>query len=605
VERLTGIGVSGGIAWGPAALLMQHPLALRHGITPDRVGHEGSRLEAAREVSRRQLRDIRSGVTRGGGAEFGQLFEVQILMLDDPLLVPRAAAIIAEEHINAEWAVHRAFEEFALLFRDVEDPYLRERRGDVADVVGRLQMNLRPGRAGARDLLLDLDQPSILVADDLAPSVAGQLDRRRVLALVVDTGSRTYHTAIIARSLKIPAVVGLGSASVRIRPGVIVVVDGTSGEVLVDPPDDLLRELRARAEGRTASAQPAISYESSPTTTLDGVQIKVEANVELADDVAFAKTQGASGVGLFRSEFLLDGRSTRAFSEDAQYAAYRDILERMAPHPVSVRTFDLDEVQAAGSDDAQGGLLAGVDGGLSRGPLGLRGIRLSLSQCDVFRTQLRALGRAARHGQLRILFPFVTSVDELREARAVLRSVLEEIRDPGAELPAIAVGVMIEVPSAALTADVLAEEADFFSIGTNDLIQYCLAVDRTDIRVAQSYEPMHPAILRVIRHVVRAGIRRGRPVSVCGEMASDPLSLLLLLGLGVREFSMYPAAIPRARQLMRSIRVADLKTMAAAALRLQTTREIEAFVTRTLGQAVLPAEMTAAAATRQGENRER
>ncbi len=595
MERLTGIGVSGGLASGPAAVLTLHPLALRYTVAPDRVGREGARLKAAREASRRQLRDIRSRVMRSGGDELGHLFEVQILMLDDPLIVPRAAAIIAADHVNAEWAVQRAFDEIVSVFRDVEDPYLRERRGDVADLVGRLSLNLRPGRVEARDLLADLDQPCVLVADDLAPSVAGQLDRRRVLALVVGAGSRTYHTSIIARSLKIPAVVGLGTVTARITPGARIVVDGTTGEVVIDPTDDTLRDLKTRSAGRTSVSPPPPDDQGSPVTTLDGVRIQVEANVELADDLEFARAQGASGVGLFRSEFLLGGQPVQEFGEDAQYAAYREILERMAPLPVTIRTFDLDEVQASGSGDGPGTAMAGIDGGLSRGPLGLRGIRLSLSQSDVFKVQLRALGRAARHGRLRILFPFVTSVDELRNARSMLRAVLDEIREPGSEMPAVPVGIMIEVPSAALTVDVLADEADFFSIGTNDLIQYRLAVDRTDIRVAGSYEPMHPAILRVIRHVARTADRRGRPVSVCGEMASDPLALLLLLGLGVKEFSMYPAAIPRARQLMRTVRVAELREAAAEALRLRTTREVEAFVSRTLSRSLLVPDAAAAA----------
>ena len=587
---MTGIGVSGGLASGPAALLMQHPLALRYTISPDRVGREGARLDAAREASRRQLRDIRSRVTRSGGAELGRLFEVQILMLDDPLIVPRAAAIIGEDHVNAEWAVQRAFDEVAEVFRDVEDPYLRERRGDIADVVGRLSMNLHPGRNEARDLLANLDQPSVLIADDLAPSVAGQLDRQRVLALVVGTGSRTFHTAIIARSLKIPAVVGLGAATSRFTPGSIVAVDGTTGEVVLDPTDEVMGDLKALSAGRTSVSLAPPADQSSPVTTLDGVRVQIEANVELPDDLEFARAQGASGVGLFRSEFLLGGQPVLDFSEDAQYAAYRDIVERMAPLPVTIRTFDLDEVQAAGPAEGQDAAVSGIDGGLSRGPMGLRGIRLSLRQAEIFRAQLRALARAARYGRLRILFPFVSSVDELRAARSMLRTVVEQLRErePEPELPVIEVGIMIEVPSAALTIDVLADEADFFSIGTNDLIQYCLAVDRTDIRVAGLYEPMHPAILRVIRHVVRAAGRRGRPVSVCGEMASDPLAMLLLLGLGVREFSMYPAAIPRARQMMRGIRVADLRKAAAASLRLRTTREVEAYVSWTLGHALLP-----------------
>ncbi len=605
MERLTGIGVSAGTAYGPAALLLQHPLALRYGVPSDRVVGETARLEAARESSRRQLRAIRGRVTRSGGPELGQLFEVQLLMLDDPLLVPRAARIIAENRVNAEWAVERAFDELASVLEEVEDPYLRERHGDVADVVGRLSMNLRSGRPVASDLLLDLDRPSVLVADDLTPSVAGQLDRRRVLALVVGAGSRTYHTSIIARSLKIPAVVGLGSAIARITPGGRLVVDGTSGEVVVDPTDEQVRDLQGRDARRAATARQAgvDASVAAPAATLDHVPVELEANIELPDDLAFAQQQGACGIGLFRSEFLLAGRPTHSFSEDAQFAAYRDLLERMAPLPVSIRTFDLDEVQAAGLNGGAGSATQ-FDSGLSHGPLGLRGIRLSLRESETFRTQLRALGRAARHGRLRILFPFVASIDELREARALLQSVLEEIREPGPGHPELSVGVMIELPSAALTADVLAEEADFFSIGTNDLIQYSLAVDRTDTRVARSYEPLHPAILRMIRHVVRAAGRHGRPMSVCGEMASDPMGLLLLIGMGVRNFSMYPAAIPAARRLVESVRASELRRVAVTALRMRTSREIEEFVAVSFG-AVLRSAGVGAAGEHQGENRER
>ncbi len=604
MERLIGIGVSAGVAWGPAVLLMQHPLALRYSVARDRVAREEARLEAARDASRRQLREIRTRVTRGGGAELGHLFEVQILMLDDALLVPRAAAIIAADRVNAEWAVERAFEEFCEIFREVDDPYFAERRGDVADVVGRLQRNLQPARSYPRELLLELDQPSILVADDLPPSIAGQLDRRRVLGLAVDTGSRTHHTAILARSLKLPAVVGLGGASARIAPGAMIIVDGFTGEVVVDPPADLLAEVQARAAGRSRAEVQVAARDRVPIASADGVPVRFGANIELAEDLVFARASGAEGVGLFRSEFLLAGRPVRTFGEDLQYAAYRDLLERMAPSPVTVRTFDLDELQASGRSSGEADAPArGED--LSRGPLGLRGIRLSLSQLDLFRTQLRALVRASRHGQLRILFPFVSAVEELREARAVLRSVIAECEGPGAPLAPIPVGIMIEVPSAALTADLLAEEADFFSIGTNDLIQYCLAVDRTDGRVARLYEPLHPAILRVVRSVARVAARRGRPVEVCGEMASDQAAMLLLLGLGVTEFSMNPAAIPAARRLVTSVRVRDLRAIARRALRMPTARDIERYLTTALGPLQAPDGEAAPWTGGQGVSRER
>jgi phosphotransferase system enzyme I (PtsI) len=577
--RITGLGVSPGVAWGPAALMLQRHPALRYGIAAAHVARERARLDQARATSAAQLQAIRARVSQHAGADLASLFEAQLLMLDDDLLVPRALRIVEADRVNAEWALDQAFDEFCGVFAAVGDEYLRERRGDVADVVGRLRRNLLPPAAGGMRVLADLAAPAVLVADELAPSVAAQLDPAMILGLALETGSRTHHSAILARSLGIPAVAGAAAVTRQIRPGTLVLVDGDAGAVVVDPPADLLEQARARREKRSATAATPVPLASGPTATADGVAVRFLANIERLDEVDAARKAGAEGIGLFRSEFLLGGRAVEAFDEDAQYRVYRDLVEGMAPHPVTIRTFDIDESQASGGADAgQNDERPAREAGLSRGPLGLRAIRLSLGRRDVFGTQLRALARAGRHGSARVLLPFVSSVDELREARAAMQAAAHEVEGGGRRLSPMPIGIMIEVPSAALTVDLLAAEADFFSIGTNDLIQYCLAVDRADGRVAGLFDPLHPAILRVIRTVIQLARPRGRRVALCGEMAADPGALLLLLGLGVTEFSMSPAAIPEARDLVRRVAMSAARRVAARAVGMATSREIGALV---------------------------
>lgn len=562
MERLTGIAVSPGIAVGRAVVLTLRTEVVRFPIPPDRVEREQAALEAAREESRRQLQDIRDRVAAARGGELAALFDAQILMLDDPLFVGRALDLIRAERVNAAWAIHKTYAELVHVFQGMEDEYLRERENDVADVAGRLRMNLRVGTRGPRDLLSELDGPSVLIADELTASIAAQLDWTRVQGFSTDAGSRTYHTAILARSLKVPAVVGLHDASTRIAAGTPVILDGTTGELVVAPSpaaiEDAQRRVtrpRRKALERTTGALP------SPTTTQDGIAVRLDANIELLEDLPFLREYGADGIGLYRSEFMLSGRSLDAATEDAQYALYRSLLEEVAPLPVTIRTFDLDERQ----------IMPQVGGERRRARPGLRGLRLGLARPDLLRTQLRALVRASAHGQLRMMFPFVTSVEEVRQARALLRQAAEDV---GMDV-AFPVGVMVEVPAAALSADLLAPEVDFLTIGTNDLIQYCLAVDRTDDRVSDMYEPLHPAVLRLIRLVRRSAAKRGLPVSLCGEMASDPALLGLLIGLGLTEFSMTPAAIPMARQVVRDLRVTEARRLAVEVLRLPTAADIE------------------------------
>ena len=577
--RVCGLPVSPGVAWGPAALMLQRHPAMRYGIGAALVGREIGRLDQAREASAAQLRAIRARVSQRAGADLASLFEAQVLMLDDELLVPRARHIVETDRVNADWALDRAFDEFCAVFAEVGDEYLRERRGDVADVVGRLRRNLLPATAGAVRGLADLAAPAVLVADELSPSVAAQLDPAMILGLAFETGSRTHHSAILARSLGIPAVAGASAVTRHISPGILVLVDGDAGEVVIDPAPETIDRARARRARRAAGTGAVATRVAGPAATADGVAVTFLANIERLEEVDGARAAGAEGIGLFRSEFLLGGRALEALDEEAQYRTYRDLAERMAPHPVTIRTFDIDESQASGGaagDQGEAGRARGE--GPSRGPLGLRAIRLSLRHRAAFETQLRALARAGRHGAVRVLLPLVSSVDELREAKDALRSAAGEVEAAGWKLAPMPVGIMIEVPSAALTVDLLAADADFFSIGTNDLIQYCLAVDRSDGRVAALFDPLHPAILRVVRHVIRLARPRGRPVALCGEMAADPGALLLLLGLGVTEFSMSPAAIPEARELVRQVSMGDARRAAVRALNMPTSRDIAAML---------------------------
>jgi phosphotransferase system enzyme I (PtsI) len=568
VERLTGIGVSPGVVLGRAVVLTQRTEVMRFPIPPDRVEREVAALHQAQASSRQQLQDIRGRLNQGRGSELAALFDAQLLMLDDPMLVGRAEAIVREERVNASWAVHRAYEELYHVFMSMEDPYLRERENDVADVAGRLRLNLRHGAKGPRELLSQIDGPAVLIADELTASVAAQLDWSRVQAFATDAGSRTYHTAILARSLKVPAIVGLHDASIRIAAGTPVVLDGTTGELVVAPTPEQIDEAHRRASRpRRAGARPA---EIGPVLTTDGVRIRLEANIELLEDLPFLNAHGAEGVGLYRSEFMLSGRSLDAATEDAQYAIYRSLIEQVAPRPVTIRTFDLDERQF--------GTPQGPERRRTRP--GLRGLRLGLANPDVLRTQLRALVRASGDGPLRIMFPFVSAVEEVRQARAILDEVMRDLGVDASHSATgrIKVGAMIEVPSAAIAAHLLAPEVDFFTIGTNDLIQFCLAVDRTDDRVSDLYEPLHPAVLRLIRTVRRAASRRKIPVSLCGEMASDPALVGLLVGLGLTEFSMTPGAIPIVRQVVQELNAADARKLAGHVLTLATAAEIEQYL---------------------------
>jgi phosphotransferase system enzyme I (PtsI) len=574
VRRLTGIGVSPGIVVGRAVILIQRARVLRYQIAADRVDDELSRLEQSRTRTRQQLSDIRANVADRRGPELAALFDAQLLMLDDPMLIPRAVEILSAQRVNAEWAVQQVFREFSAVFDEVADPYLRERRGDVADLVGRLNMNLREGFEKPGDLLRELDESSVLIADELTPSLAAQVDWTRVRGFATDAGSRTYHTAILARSLEVPAVVGLHDASRSIRAGQLVVLDGSGSALIVDPTEEVLADVTRHTDDRRP-ASGGDSERRRPATTADGVRVRLDANIEFPHDLAAARYAGAEGIGLYRSEFLLTNAASSVADEDQQYEIYRGMVEGMAPGSVTIRTFDIDEDQLK-SHAAGNRLAAAWAAQEDRGSRqGRRGLRLSLARPDLFQVQLRALLRAARHGSLRIMFPFVSGVEQLRDARRMVAEAAADLLRRGEVVPPVPIGVMIEIPAAAYTADLLAREVDFFTLGTNDLIQYCLAVDRVDERVSQLYQPLHPAILRMIVMVRRAAARHRLPLSLCGEMASDPAVLALLVGLGLREFSMTPGAIPVTKRVLAEAHSGELRALARRTLRMATVEEIE------------------------------
>ena len=572
--ELKGIGVCPGIAVGEALSMEREAIPVfRLLLPPDQVEEEVRRLTRAIEASRRQLEAIKERLSREMQAPHAYIFDAQLLMLEDPLLLDRSVTAIREEHVNAEWALRSVAERLQKLFEGFNDAYLRERSSDLDDVLGRVHLNL----AGAADApsLSRLPGSRVLIAVDLTPSEAAALDWGRVLALATDGGSRTDHTAILARSLGIPVVVGLGDATRRIPAGALVVVDGTRGVVEVEPSGPAIVEYRRLQRAERVEQERLQETRAERAVTRDGTPVCLQANAEFPEEAATALQYGAEGIGLFRSEYLL-GRSRLWPSEERQLEVYRRLLDQMRPYPVTVRVWDV------GRDELAPG------GPSSPNPaLGERALRLLGREPHPFRTQLRALLRAGLHGPLRIMLPFIAGPADLQIALELVEESREELRREGlAFAPSVPIGVNLEIPGALLAADLLAKEIDFFSVGTNDLIQYLLAVDRADPRVAHLYQPLHPAVLRCIRRVVELAAQADLPLAVCGEMAAEPLHALTLFGLGVRELSMSPFSIPSVKAALRGIDAAQARVAALSCLDIPTPREIEAHLRHELGEAL-------------------
>ncbi|MDR2875449.1 MAG: phosphoenolpyruvate--protein phosphotransferase [Methylobacillus sp.] len=528
-----GVGVSSGIAIGHAHLVSHALLEVAHYDVPEHlVDAEVQRFSEAVEAVRDDLENIRHQLPTNAPTELGSFVGTHLMILADKSLAEAPAKIIRDERCNAEWALKQQMNSLVEQFDRIEDVYLRERKFDVVQVVERVIKVLlgHPSQV----VLEKQESGMILVAHDLSPADAIQFKQHQFAAFITDGGGVTSHTAILARSLNIPSIVALHHARDFIRDGETIIVDGNQGVVIVSPDKNTLTEYRLRQEQWEIDQQKLKRLKLTKAVTLDGTAIELHANIEIPEDVTQSKAAGATGIGLYRTEFLFMNRRDWP-SEDEQFEAYRKVAETMKGLPVTIRTLDLGADKPANPDEARD---------CANPALGLRAIRLCLAEPHIFHAQVRAILRASRHGNVKLMIPMLSTIAELRQARQLIERAKRSLREQ--QIPFdenIPIGGMIEVPAAALRADAFARELDFLSIGTNDLIQYTLAIDRADDAVAHLYNPLNPAVLLLIEMAIRAADKAGKPISVCGEMAGDPRFTRLLLGFGLRQFSMHPTYV--------------------------------------------------------------
>jgi phosphotransferase system enzyme I (PtsI) len=562
--QLKGIAASPGVVQGPAFLFIKKELEInRYFVPPEKREEQMLRLDAAILRTKQQLRTLRCEIEEKLGEKEAQIFDAHQLVLEDKALLDEIEHEVNQNGSNIEYAFQTVSNRYVEAFSNIDDDYLKERVADIKDVSRRLLHNL----LGQTEMEMEhFNDARILVSDDISPSDTVRLDRSRVAAIVTDQGSRTSHAVIVARSINVPAVVGLHNISKSVKQGDLVIVDGGEGVVIVNPKPET-RERYARIGLLRKSAQEL--YHANlhlPARTTDGHQVSMMLNVDGSESIDDLMKSGAEGVGLFRTEnvFL---RSESLPTEEEQYQKYRRIVEGMRPNPVTIRTLDL------GGDKQLGG--SGLTHQEANPFMGFRAIRLCLEYKNLFKDQLRAILRASAHGNVKIMYPMVSSVRELVAANAILEECKEELKKRGQAFNAnIPVGSMIEIPGAAYTADLLARHCNFFSIGTNDLIQYVLAVDRVNDRVANLYEPNHPAIMRTLKIIFDAGKKANIPVAVCGEMASDPAYAGLLFGMGAHELSVGAAALPEIKFFIRTISMEETMKMTERVLSLESPEEI-------------------------------
>lgn len=565
--RLRGIGVSPGIAIGEVLLTERVIFTERkENIPPEHVEKELGRLNKAVERTKAQLTRIKTQIKKKVGEEHSFILEAHLLMLEDKSMRSGLDRIIREEKCRAEWALSRIHEKYKHLFESIRDDYFRQRESDITDVLTKIYRNLESPRKKKKD---DGGE-KILVAHDLLPSEAAlKLSRGNVLAVAIDMGGQTSHTAILARSLNIPAVLALRNISQRVKNGDYIIVDGTDGEVIVNPPLAIRKEFFDKREKYDDYRKELRKTAKLESKTLDDFHFCPLANIELPEEVNPALSLGAEGVGLFRSEFIYL-QSTSLPSEEDHYSIYSRIAEEAAPFPVYIRTIDI------------GGEKSLPQLKIEKEPnpaLGLRAIRFSLRDIDLFKVQLKAILRASAQGNVRILIPMITEIEEVVEIKMLLQEVKEELRMKRQKFDEnIPLGVMIEVPAAAAMTDLLVKEVDYLSIGTNDLIQYYLAVDRSNEFVSYLYKPLHPAILRLVKSIIETAHKEKKEVAVCGEMAAEPIAAIALLGFGLRNFSMNPIFIPKIKKALRSVEYKTVKKVVREAMVLKTAQEIEEYI---------------------------
>nr|HID59304.1 phosphoenolpyruvate--protein phosphotransferase [Desulfobacterales bacterium] len=561
---LQGIGASPGIAIGKAHLIEEEggiSLTGKYFIEEDQIPSEITRLKNAVQQTKEGLlqiiRDLPEELQ-----DHAYILETHLMLLQDKKLYEQTVKYIEEKQINAEWALKASMDEIRKVFKKMSDPYFRERASDIVQVCDRILKALT-GTEAPR--ISEIEKGVIIVARDLSPAETIQIQLEKVKGFITDLGGKTSHTAIIARSLEIPAVLGLENATSLVRTDDTIIMDGAAGVVIVDPTEDVLTKYQKRKHRYEEYRAMVAQSSHLPAETLDGHRIKVMANIEFVGEVASVIDHGGDGIGLFRTEFHYLNKEELP-SEEELFDTYKDIAEIMAPRPVTIRTLDI------GGDKFS----TGVELSEEINPaLGLRAIRFSLSSPEIFKTQLRAILRAANFGNVRVMFPMISEIDEIIKAKQILREVCESLDREGLPFKEdIEVGIMIEVPSAVIMADVIAKEVDFFSIGTNDLIQYSLAIDRVNKDVAHLYQPLHPAVLRMVKHVVDAARNAGIRVGMCGEMAGEPAHVSILLGMGLDELSMNPISIPGVKKMIRMLSVEKSKLFLKEVLNKKRSAEV-------------------------------
>jgi len=566
-ERIIrGIPVSPGVCRGKILVLGRSQDKIpKIAVAESRLPHEVQRLEQALINTRREILEVQRQVTRALGADDATIFDAHLLVLEDPTLIEEVSRIIFQEKVSAEFAFQQVADKYAKTLSAIDDEYLRERAADMRDVTARILNNLL-GRSDDFDPS-KLEEPCIIISYDLTPSRTAQLDKKMVLGFATDVGSRTSHTEIMARSMRIPAVVALQTATRELHSGDYALLDGFNGLIIINPTDQTLFEYGQLVRRHVTLEEKLRDVYDKPAVTLDGTRVILSANVEQPADTESVLASGAEGVGLYRTEYLFINRDTLP-TEEEQYEAYRQIAAALKPSPVIIRTLDL------GGDK----FLSHLQVPQEMNPfLGWRAIRFCLQERDIFRAQLRAILRASVEGNIKLMYPMISCLHELIQANELVEEYKRELKAEGIPFRAdIEIGAMIEIPSAALAAEALSKRVKFFSLGTNDLIQYTLAVDRLNEKIAHIYQPTHPAILRLIKMTVDAGHKQGIWVGVCGEMAGDPVLTPVLLGLGVDELSVAPPVVPQIKYLTRRLKMNEAQELAEFALSCEDSQQISA-----------------------------
>ena len=564
--KLKGIPAAPGIVIGKAYKIGKEELVIpKTEIRQDEIPVQIQLFEEALIQTRKEIIDLQKRIASDMGQEQAQIFDAHLLVLEDRTLIEEVISRLKKERVNVAYIFSDVLKHYIEVFSKIEDEYLKERTVDINDVGKRILRNILGKK---RTALEDISERVVVVAHDLSPSDTAAMHKKNVCGFVTDIGGKTSHTAIMAKSLEIPAVVGAETATQQIKAEGIIIVDGNTGLVILDPDEETLNIYRSESEKLKDFTQKFLTQKDLPAVTRDGKIVEISANIELPEDVPAVILHGGQGIGLYRTEFFYMNRKDLP-SEEEHFQAYKYVAEEMKPNSVVIRTIDL------GGDK----FLSQFEIPHEMSPfLGWRAIRFCLARPEIFKIQLRAILRASVHGKLKIMYPMISGIEELQQANAIIKECKEELRSEGKPFDdKIEIGAMIEVPSAAITADLLAMEADFFSIGTNDLIQYSLAVDRTNEKVAYLYEPAHPAVLRMIKGIIDAAHNAGIWVGMCGEMAGDPAFALILLGLGLDEFSMPPQVIPQVKYIIRAITIKEAKVFAQQALKLSTGKQVEEF----------------------------